>query len=155
MTEIVLIKRPGDYLVPATELDRQRLERIKAGEGITCTFKRKRSLWQHRKFFALLNFAFDCWEPVHEQEFKGLPVTKEFERFRKDVTIAAGYVDYVVNLRGETRAEAKSVAFDSMDEDEFAALYYRVAETLIAMVLKRYTREDIDHVVAELTRFAA
>lgn len=155
MTDIVLIKRPGDYLVPATEMDRQLLERIKIGEGITCNFRRKRSLWQHRKFFALMHFAFDCWEPTHEPEYKGLPVVKEFNRFRKDVTIAAEYVDYVPNLRGEIRAQAKSISFDSMDEDEFGALYYRVADVLIAWVLKRYTRDDIDRVVDELVRFAA
>jgi len=50
-------------LVPATEDDREKFNRWKNGGVITGEFKQVRNPKFHRKFFALLNLAFDRYEP--------------------------------------------------------------------------------------------
>lgn len=154
MGDMCFMKAPGGALVPADEQTRETLARWKLGQGVRVKATRMRDLIRHRKFFAMLNLGFEAWEPP-ELEYKGAPVVKNFERFRKDVTIAAGFYEAVANLKGEVRAEAKSISFDSMDEDEFLDVYSKVADVLLQRVLRTYTREDLDKVVEEMLRFTS
>ena len=153
MLEITLMKN-GGYLVPATEQDRGRLKEFKLGQGVKVrlTKVRDRELWQHRKYFALLNFAYDCWEP--EAEYKGLPVEKEFTRFRHDIAIAAGFSKMVINIKGEVRAEADSISFHNMDQATFEKLYEATVDVVLKYILKNYQREDVDYVINELMEYA-
>ncbi len=158
MGEVTLMKVTGGYMLPVTKQDVEALEKIKAGDGIKCKFVRKRNLWFHKKFFALLNYAYDIWEPpeVKWQIRKDKdPVTaeKNFERFRKDITIKAGYYTIVMTLKGEARAEADSISFDSMDEDEFAQVYGKVLNVIMKLVLTNYTEQDINRVIENLEGF--
>ena len=100
----------------------------------------------------MLNIGFDAWEPP-EQEFRGLPVGKNFERFRKDCLIAGGFYEPVANLKGEVRAEAKSISFANMDEDQFNQVYNAVATVLLERVLRHYSRSDLDRVVQQMLGF--
>jgi len=152
MTEILLMKAPGGYLQACDESGKAIIDGWKLGQGVRVTFKKMRNVLFHRKYFAMLDLGFDAWEPA-VSEFKGLPVVKNRERFRKDVQCAAGFYELVVNLNGETRAESKSISFGSMDEDEFEAVYSAVADVLLQRVLKTYTRADLDAVVEELMGF--
>lgn len=147
MTDITLEKRPGCF-VPATLQDEQKLDRIKIGDCITVPFKAKRNGQFHKKFFALLEYAFSIWEPE-----EGLP-EKNFERFRKDITILAGYYHEVPRIDGTTRVTAKSISFAKMDEDEFSLLYESTITTLLKFVLKNYTRDDINRVLNNVAEFA-
>lgn len=152
MSVIVLMKAPGGYLVPCDEPSRELVNQWRVGQGVRAEVKKARNLAFHRKFFAMLNVGFDAWEPP-QPAHRGLPVAKNFERFRKDVLIAAGFYEPVVNLRGDVRAEPKSISFGSMDDDEFAQVYSKVADVLLQKVLRTYTREDLDRVVNELMEF--
>lgn len=78
---------------------------------------------------------------------------KQFNRFRKEVTILAGYHEAVHSMDGSFRLEAKSIAFSKMDEDEFTKLYNAVCNVILQRVLTTYTREDLDRVVEEILRF--
>lgn len=129
---------------------RQKLGAVSHGD-----FKQFRNYRFHKKYFALLNLAFDYWETA-DQEYKGMPVTKNFDRFRADVQIVAGYGDPVFNLRGEIRMESKSISFGSMTQDDFDDLYNKVVNVLLDRVLrlKGFTRETIDELVEQLTAFA-
>jgi hypothetical protein len=59
-----------------------------------------------------------------------------FERFRKDVTILAGHHHPVVNLKGELRMEADSIAFGNMSEEEFEKLYNATLAVLVHKVMR-------------------
>ena len=113
--ELVLMKAPGGTLIPADESARETVAHWKIGQGVRAKVSRMRNLPFHRKFFAMLNLGFDAWEP-EPVEVNGIPAVKNFERFRKDVLIQAGFYDLTVNIRGEARAEAKSISFASMDD---------------------------------------
>ena len=149
--EITLVKHQN-LLMPASHQDQELLGGIKAGQGVTVTLKKKRHIQFHRKYFALLNLGFDAWE-VSEQEYKGVSVEKNFERFRKDIVILAGFYTPVTNIKGETRLEAKSISFSNMKENEFNKLYKKTIDVLLKRVLKNYTADDVDRVVNELLNF--
>lgn len=151
-TELTLSKTAGGTLAPADPQAVEYLSKLKIGQIVRAEVTRPRNYRFHKKLFALLNFAFDTWEPT-AKEYKGQPVQKNFEQFRRDVTILAGYYESSYNLKGEVRLTPKSISFASMDEDEFQALYSSVISVILSKILTKYTREDLDTVVENLLRF--
>lgn len=152
--QIDLVKTPNGYIVGCTPDDEAAIKKWAIGEVKRGQFTNPRNYEFHKKFFAMLNIGFDAWEPP-ELEYKGLPAQKSFDRFRKDVTIAAGFYDVNVNLKGEVRAEAKSISFAKMEQHEFEEVYSKVADVLLQKVLLTYTRADLDRVVMDIMRFVA
>lgn len=126
-------KLPGGTLVPDNDETVEYLQKIKAGSVVSGEFAQPRNYLFHKRYFALLNLGFDAWTP-QIAEHNGLPVVKNFERFRKDVAIASGFYELTVNLKGDTRAEAKSISFGSMKEEEFNQLYQKT----ITLFLSKY-----------------
>jgi len=142
-------------LAPADSETAAYVARLKFGQGLRAEVKRARNILFHRRMFALLNFAFDLWD-CPELEYQGQPVAKNFDRFRKDITILAGFFDAVTNLRGEVRLEAKSLAFHNMGEEEFERVYKAVLGVVWDRILrsKGYeSPEKVDAIVQELLRF--
>ena len=152
MTEIVLMK-VSNILVPHDEAAAAFIQKMKAGELTHADFKRVRNYKFHKKYFVLLDFAFEQWEPRGGLTYKGMPVAKNKERFRKDLIILAGFYESTVNIRSEVRLEAKSISFAQMDEIEFEALYNETINVILQRVLTKYTRDDLDAVVERLLRF--
>lgn len=148
----MLMKATGGMLVAADEPSRAVIQGWPMGQGVRAKVTRARNLAFHRKFFALLQLGFESWEPA-TQSYRGRPAVKNAERFRKDVLVMAGFYTTTVNLKGEVRLEAESIAFGNMDEDRFAEVYNRVADVLLERVLRNYKREDLDRVVNELLEF--
>ncbi len=146
MTAIVLMKTPGGALVPADPQATEYIARLKLGAPVKAEVKRMRNYQFHKKLFALLNFAFDTWEPT-EATYKGQVVQKNFDQFRNDVTVLAGFGETTITLRGEVRVVAKSISFGSMSQDEFDQLYDAVCSVILAKVLTTYDREAIDNVM--------
>jgi len=156
MTDVVLVKTPNGALAPADESARALMNKLKAGQGVRASVRRVRNVKFHRLAFALFKLAFDAWGPVTPLEYKGLPVAKDFDRFRKDMTILAGFYKPVYNVRGELRLEAESLSFASMDEERFEAVFRAVLTVVWERVLKSvgYASEDeVERVVNELLRF--
>ncbi|MCG9105271.1 DUF1367 family protein [Laribacter hongkongensis] len=155
MSELVLMKTPAGSLVPCDPVTAEYIARLKTGHGIKATCKKARNPKFHRKVFSLFNLAFDAWE-APELEYRGKPVAKSFNRFRKDLTILAGHYEAVTNIRGETRLEAKSLSFSSMEEDEFQSVYRDILNAVWQRVLKSVgyeTPEQVDRIVEELLRY--
>jgi len=150
--EIILEKQPGGLLRASNDEDAEKILKMKNGVGLRVEIKKIRNYEFHKKFFAMLGIGFDAFSPP-ERFYKKLPVQKNFERFRKDCIIAAGYYDVVVNLKGEVRAEANSISFGSMKTDDFEKLYTAVCNVLLQKVLANYTRDDLDEVVDQLINF--
>ena len=118
-------------------------------------FKRVRNPKFHRKYFALLNIGYDNWNPpsIEVDNERVIPL-KNFDRFRHDVAILAGYYHSTIRLDGTIRIEAKSISFASMGDDEFADLYSKTIDVFIKHIYgSKQTKEDIDHMVEEYLRF--
>lgn len=130
----------------------KRLSDLEPGEFAVIEFVIPRNAKFHRKFFSMLNFAFDSWEPKRTRKtYKGKEVAKNFERFRKDVLIMAGFYDQTFDLRGKMKLEAHSISFASMDDAEFEQVYSAVATVILEHVLTGYSgREELDRVVDQM-----
>lgn len=151
MTDIFCTKvktAKGYALMPAHESDLEYVKKLPNHQPIRCSVKRMRNPQFHRKFFALLNYLYDIWEP--EQNLVG---EKNFDRFRKDIIILAGFYERYVRLNGDTRIEPRSISFAAMDEDEFADLYQKVIDVGIKYVATNYTSDELNRVVEGIMEF--
>ena len=105
-----------------------------------------------QKFMVLMQYSFDNWEP-DQVTYKGEIVAKEFNRFRKDITIMAGHHYTTFDFNGNVHLHAKSIAFGSMEEEDFEKLYSAVIDVILKKVLTNYSREDLDEVVRNILSF--
>lgn len=155
MTEIQMIKQPTGRFAAANDVDRETLDKIKNGQLCLVKITQPRNPAFHRKFFALLNFGYQYWEPQAEP-INGVQPDKNFERFRKDVLILAGFRHAVVNVKNEVRYEADSISFANMDETRFQEVYQRVFDVLWRVVLSRVhgmTEDIVENTINQILEF--
>lgn len=154
-----VIVRPDGVLQPADDDTAAYLRRAGAGQVVRCELRRARNYRFFRKWWSLINFAFDVWceRGVQAQEYRGAPVSPNKKRFRKDVTILAGYYEPVYGFDGSVRLEAKSISFESMSEEEFRQLYDSTIDVLLHKVIPHagLTEESLRDAVNEVARYAA
>jgi hypothetical protein len=151
--DIQLIKIAQGALVPADEHEADKLRRIKVGGLVKCQISETRNPKFHMKFMALVRLGFDSFHPP-EETYKGLPVETDFEQFREDLTIAAGFRTVAYRIDGSFRVRAKSISFARMEQDEFERVYSAVANVLLRGVLVRYqNRAVLDSVVNKILGF--
>ena len=97
-------------------------DKIANNELVKVTLKKQRFVPLHRKYFALINTAFD-----NQNNFKN-PDT-----FRKFIEIEAGYYTPIYKPNtGEVYKIPQSIAFDKLDELEFRELYSSVCDYISA-----------------------
>lgn len=164
MKEITVVKTPKglrgwtDEDQKAYAKMKRRIDAMEAGEMARVGFAGARIGPFHRKFFAMLTLAFEAWDPASQRrkrKYKGVVIAKNFEQFREDVTIQAGFYEPRYHVDGSMSLKAKSIAYDNMEQDEFETLYSAVADVLLSMpFMSRYNRAELDRVVEELMRFA-
>lgn len=157
----LLFQKGNVGLIPACEEAIEWMRKKKLGATILVEPREMRNGSFHRKWFALVKLAFDYWsENAETIEYKGRPVLPDFERFRKDVTIMAGFYKPVVNLKGETRLEPESLKWASMTEDRFGQLYDATIRVLLERVFNgrvcpNWTEAELRSVSEQILEFAA
>jgi len=139
-------------LMPANDETREFISKKKLGAGISGEFKQVRNYNFLKKYMALMNIGFDAFEPS-AAEYNGHPVEKNFDRFRHDITILAGYFTFTADINGDPKAIAKSISFGNMTEEEFGELYSKTIDVLLRKVLTNYSKDDLDSVVEQIVRF--
>lgn len=152
MTEIVLTKSANGTLIPFDQQAVEYIATLKIGQSVKAKFSKSRNSKFHKKLFALLNIAFDSWEPL-EAIYKGQVVTKQFNKFRGDVTVLAGYYETSIDLNGSVKLTPKSISFSKMSEDDFEKLYSSIIDVILARILTKYSRSDLDEVVDKILSF--
>ena len=153
MTHLILLKTQTGWANGNRDAEEVH-HKTKPGAAIHSDFKKMRNVKFHRKFFALLNLGFEYWEPGEINSKYGVPV-KNFDRFRKDATILAGFHHLVIRLDGSSRVEADSISFGKMDEVTFADLYQKVLTVLMDRIpmLKKMGEEEIDRLTNQFLEF--
>ncbi len=149
--KINFIKKFGQF-IPASNDDQSKIIKLPADQLIECNIKTYRNPGFHRKYFALIDLAFEAWEPGGL--FKGQPIQKNKERFRDDLTILAGFYDVTFKIDGTPIMQAKSISFATMDQPEFEDLYNKTIDVVLNKVLKNYSRDDIYKVIDKILGFA-
>lgn len=142
-------------MIPSDPQSQEWYDKIKPGETVHSEFKKMRNSGFHRQLFALLNLAFEYWEPGELDCKYGCP-EKNFDRFRKDLIILAGFYEPVVRLDGSTRIEAKSISFGRMDDTEFEKLYSAILNVILKRinVLRDMTSDEVNDLVDRVLQFS-
>jgi hypothetical protein len=151
-----LLIRTNVGLMPADSASREWFSKLRLGAPVLAAVSEPRNPMFHRKFFALLHYAFEYWEQMApEVHYKGDIIKPDFDRFRKDVTILAGRCYAVANIKGEVRWEAESISFARMSEEQFEKLYKAVIDVLLQKVFKdaRWNETELRAMVEKITEF--
>ena len=99
-------------LMPHDDETRKYILRRKPGQIIRAEIKQSRNYENHKRFFSFINTTFHMQDHFDEQE-----------AYRYWLTLKCGYFDTIVAPNGITMFKARSIAFDSMQEDEFRKLF--------------------------------
>lgn len=157
----LLFQKGSTGLVSACEEATAWLSKKKLGATILVEPREMRNGSFFRKWWALVKLGYDYWsEGAATIEYRGQPVLPEFDRFRKDVTILAGFYRPVVNIKGEVRIEPESLKWASMSEETFSKLYDATIQVLLSKVFngkicKQWTEEQLRGVASQILEFAA
>lgn len=125
-------------LRPLYDEDFDEKKKLKIGEVYVVALKKARNIQFHRKYFALINCA---WEYQNEKVVEFFHHNKD--AFRKTVEISAGWYEpvYLIDKKEWSQAP-KSIAFDKMDEAEFMDLYDNVKRVLFQTFLRHIDEEE-------------
>lgn len=144
--KVLCIKNPGGVLTPASDEEAEKLIKFKTGEHYEVDIKLSRNPAFHRKVMAFFKFCFEHWdaETTHEH----LSSKEQFERFRKDLTILAGFYTKTVRLNGEIRLEAESLAFASMKQERFEECYNALINASMRTIFKSSDQNTYNQLVS-------
>lgn len=127
-------------LIPLYDADYDEKKKLKIGSIYEVTIRLSRNIDFHRKYFALIQCAWEYQNERTVNHFKN-----DINVFRKTVEIAAGWCEPVYSIdRKEWLDLPKSIAFDKMDNTEFTDLYDRVKDVLFKYFLKHITCEEFE-----------
>ena len=131
----------SDGFKPASDEDYELKRTIKNGTVCECVIKEYRNYRFLKKYFALINCA---WEYLSEAQQQFFHDNKD--SFRKTVEISAGNCEPVYNrTRNEWLDVPKSISFDKMQESEFSQMYERVKDVLYNLFLTSVNREEFEN----------
>ena len=131
-------------LVPLGDDDYEQKRKLKLGETYSVEVKVVRNVDFHRKYFALIAYA---WEFLNEQETERF---KTKENFRKYIEIAAGHCDVIFHPRLQEFVEIpKSIAFAKMDNTAFSDLYGRVKDVIFSIIGDRVAQEEFERLLID------
>ena len=116
-----MVKEPGGLFRPADDFEQEKTIKFKTGETYPVIIKLSRNPAFLRKVMVFFHFCFDHWDGNKVHEF--CSETEQFDRFRKDLTILAGFYVRAERLDGSLRTEAESLSFASMGEERFQECY--------------------------------
>jgi len=144
--KINVMKMHSGILVPADDDGVDRMKRFKNNQAYTVDIKEFRNWEFHKKVFKFLRFCFAHWVSEHSEI---QDEEKQFQVFRDNMTVLAGYYDTYYKINGETRVEARSISFDSMDQEEFEKYY----SALINVALKHIFKTTDENTFNQLMSF--
>lgn len=125
--DLTLIRTSSGFRF-AYDTDLEKAKRFKIGDPLKCKITLDRNYEFHKKYFALMRFAFENQERYQDKE-----------QMRFVYTLKAGYSTPIQTDKGVVFMP-KSVAFDKMEEDEFEQLY----SAMIDVVIKELGVEEGD-----------
>ena len=125
-------KLQGGRLVAFDDIDTEKLNKFKTGEVYPIDIKLSRNPQFHKKVFAFLVFCFEHWKG--DNEFQDEP--RQFDVFRANLTVLAGFYDSYYKIDGSVRIEAKSLSYGSMKQEEFEQFYNAVINAALKNIFK-------------------
>ena len=147
--EIQMVKQPGGVFSPAFDTDVERLEKFKTGEVYPVEVRLARNPAFHGKVFKFFQFCFEHWS-ADKTDARFKSSAAQFDTFRKNLTVLAGYKDVTFTIDGRLRVDAKSLAFNAMDQAEFEECYSALINAALVHIFGGTTDQ---RVIDKLTGF--
>lgn len=149
----------GYALMPAHQQDLDAITKLPVGQPLRVKVTKMRNVQFHRKIMALINLLYEKWEPNIEDmpkflQDRGIVPEKNWDRFRKDLIIRAGFFNAVFRLNGDVRVEAKSMSFGSMSEDDAEKLFDKILDVGLKQIYLGYTGDELREVVDQIMEFS-
>ena len=137
--KIEMVKMAGGILTPANDREAEKMKRFKTGLTFTTEFKQSRNQKFHGKMFSFFNYCFEFWANGKDEFICEI---EQFDRFRKDLTILAGFYNETYRLDGSLRVEAKSLAYANMEQAEFEKCYTALIGAACKYIFKGMDDQD-------------
>ena len=136
---IIYLKNTASGLMPCYDTDYENKKKLKIGQIYKAEIKQARNYELHKKYFALINCAWEYLNERTQEHFGGV------NHFRETVQIAAGHCEKYYSLeRKEWIEQTKSISFAKMGEFEFRELYQNVRHVLFSVFLKHVTEDEFN-----------
>ena len=141
--KLMVINTPRGF-VPYGDDDYEEKQKLKLGETYSVEIKVVRNLDFHRKYFALISYA---WEFLTESETETF---KTKENFRKYLEISAGHCEVIYHPRLQEFVEIpKSISFGKMDNTAFDELYKRVKDVIFSIIGERVSEAEFERLLLD------
>ena len=145
--KVNMIKLSGGIFSALNDFELEKLNKFKTGEAYEIELRLPRNPTFLKKVMVFFHFCFEHWDGDKAHEH--CSPQEQFNRFRKDLTILAGFYEQSFRLNGELRTEAKSLSFASMSEEEFQECY----NGLIRASMKHIFKSSSDETYQKLIGF--
>ena len=134
----IYIKNTVHGLYPLYPEDHEKKAKLKIGESYLVEIKKARNIDFHRKYFALINCAWEYQSEKRQGFFKN-----DKTNFRKTIEVSSGYCDTIFNLKLRSWIDIpKSVSFDKMDEYAFGKLYESVRNVIFQTLIEGVSEKE-------------
>lgn len=124
-----LVKNSVGNYIPATDQDRERQSSVGHGEVIEAKALDQRNVMFHRKFFALIELA---WQNLPEKYDKNFPTKDDL---RKELIKRAGFYRQYIDFKGNMQFEAESISFANMGQKRFEEVYNGVIDVILRWLI--------------------
>lgn len=142
MAEYYMTKQAGGIFSPENEIVAESLKRFKNGESYKVEIKLSRNPAFHRKVFAFFNFCFDCWAGCRT-DFAYMDIEAQFDTFRKNLTVLAGFKIVTFTIDGRMRVEPESLSYENMNQERFEECYKALINAAIKNIFNNTTDETV------------
>ena len=139
--QLEMLKIEGGMLAPLDDMQAEVLMKFKTGEQYQVEIKKARNPAFHRKVFAFFKFCFDHWA-ADKTEWEHFDERKQFDTFRKHITVLAGFDESTYNIKGNLRIEAQSLSYGNMEQAEFESCYKALISAAIKHIFNATTDEN-------------
>ena len=109
--QLEMLKMAGGMLAPLDDMQAEALMKFKTGEQYQVEIKQVRNPAFHRKVFAFFKFCFDHWA-ADKTEWRYFDERTQFEAFRKDLTILAGFKDVCWSINAKEGIHIRHLPMD-------------------------------------------
>jgi len=141
--KVWLERRFDGTIVPSTEMDEQRLKKIKANTGFCATIKEIRNYENHKRFRKFVAVILENQEKYVNEE--DLIV---------ELKIRAGHYREHIKHNGEIVYIPKSLSFDSIDEHDFRDFFKKAIQPGIDIICAGHAPEDEQYFADLVLHFA-
>lgn len=135
----IYVQNTEKGLVPLYDSDDFEKRKLKLNEKYKVEIKKARNIKFHKKYFSLIKCA---WLNLPERFDELYPHP---ENFRKAVQIMAGFYETYFLVDGTQIIESKSIAFESISEEEFQDVYNKVLDVILNNFFPENNREDFEN----------